>query len=223
MLTTALNPIILWLYFSHYNDHFTLYSLGLLCEIYRRRDRLGMIRRQVFHLSLRTRRRRGYVSNREFKPNRATTTTFLDDSSEPLLHFVDESCIDEDEDRSGGHFKRVRYLSLRIFDQVNKWFQFWNLNFQIWNLNFEIWHGMIGSRYGCKEGYIQGQQTNRKGKRKKKKTVLSLKDITMWNYWRPSIIPLVFFWLWTFVYIMSHFDYFILKIFSSENYLQMSS
>ncbi|MCP9256959.1 RhoGEF domain-containing protein [Dirofilaria immitis] len=69
------------------------------------------MRRQVFHLSLRTRRRPNYASNREFKPSRSITTStpFLDDSNEPLLHFVDETCIDDndnDNDRNDGHFKR---------------------------------------------------------------------------------------------------------------------
>uniref|UniRef100_A0A1I8ENY1 RhoGEF domain-containing protein n=1 Tax=Wuchereria bancrofti TaxID=6293 RepID=A0A1I8ENY1_WUCBA len=67
-----------------------------------------MIRRQVFHLSLRAKQKANYTSNRECKCSRNTITDFPDDdSNEPLLHFVDECCMDENElSRNGEHFKR---------------------------------------------------------------------------------------------------------------------
>ncbi|VIO88460.1 RhoGEF domain containing protein [Brugia malayi] len=67
-----------------------------------------MIRRQVFHLSLRAKQKANYTSNRECKSSRNTITDFPDDdSNEPLSHFVDECCMDENElSRNGKHFKR---------------------------------------------------------------------------------------------------------------------
>lgn len=85
-----------------------------------------MIRRQVFHLSLRAKRRSDCMSNREFKPNRKSVDDFLSDSNEPLLKFVDKCCIDKDGEKSRGHFKRVRYVTF-----------FLNLNFKILFLMIE--------------------------------------------------------------------------------------
>ncbi|VDO16523.1 unnamed protein product [Brugia timori] len=85
-------------------DHFCL----IFEECTLGHDRLGMIRRQVFHLSLRAKQKANYTSNRECKSSRNTITDFPDDdSNEPLSHFVDECCMDENElSRNGKHFKR---------------------------------------------------------------------------------------------------------------------
>ncbi|EFO16491.1 hypothetical protein LOAG_12016 [Loa loa] len=91
-------------YLHSATDHFIGFAN---CKMYTGIERSGMIRRQVFHLSFRTKRRPDHVWNRECKSNRSTDA-FLDDSNEPLLHFVDECCIDNNLDKTnGGHFKRI--------------------------------------------------------------------------------------------------------------------